>query len=26
MLMLVSGDGVKKPRRKWWLFGPRAAA
>jgi multidrug efflux pump len=26
MLMLVSGDGVKKPRRKWWLFGPRATA
>ena len=26
MLMLVSGDGVKKPRRKWWLVGPRAAA
>ncbi|CAM8658432.1 AcrB Cation/multidrug efflux pump [Paracoccaceae bacterium] len=26
LLMLVSGDGVKKPRRKWWLFGPRAAA
>ena len=26
LLMLVSRDGVKKPRRKWWLFGPRAAA
>jgi multidrug efflux pump len=26
MLMLVTADDVKKPRRKWWLFGPRAAA
>ena len=26
MLMLVSPDDVKKPRRKWWLFGPRVAA
>jgi multidrug efflux pump len=23
MLMLVTADDVKKPRRKWWLFGPR---
>ena len=26
MLMLVTADDVKKPRRKWWLFGPRATA
>ena len=26
MLMLITADDVKKPRRKWWLFGPRAAA
>ena len=26
MLMLVSPDDVRKPRRKYWLFGPRAAA
>jgi len=26
MLMLVTGDGVRKPRRKWWLFGPRVGA
>ncbi|NEY90161.1 efflux RND transporter permease subunit [Tabrizicola oligotrophica] len=25
LLMLVSRDGAKKPRRKWWLFGPRLA-
>lgn len=26
MLMLVSADDVRKPRRKYWLFGPRLAA
>lgn len=26
MLMLVSHDGQKKPRRKWWIVGPRVAA
>ncbi len=26
MLMLVSADDVRKPRRKYWLFGPRVAA
>ncbi len=25
LLMLVSPDDVRKPRRKWWLFGPRRA-
>jgi multidrug efflux pump len=26
MLVLVTPDDVKKPRRKWWLFGQRVAA
>lgn len=26
MLMLVTPDEVRKPRRKFWLFGPRVAA
>lgn len=26
MLMLVTPDDVRKPRRKFWLFGPRVAA
>lgn len=26
MLMLVTPDDARKPRRKWWLFGPRVAA
>lgn len=26
MLMLVTPDDVKKPRRKFWIFGPRVAA
>jgi len=26
MLMLVTPDDVKKPRRRWWLFGKRVAA
>jgi multidrug efflux pump len=25
MLMLVTPDDVRKPRRRWWLFGPRLA-
>ncbi|MFZ9198005.1 MAG: efflux RND transporter permease subunit [Paracoccaceae bacterium] len=26
MLVLVTPDDVKKPRRKWWIFGPRVTA